>query len=50
MAEVLLEGRDLIKHYPVTKGLLKRTIGWVRAVDATVYEPQRGDNVSGADS
>lgn len=33
MAEVLLEARDIVKHYPVTRGLLQRTVGWVRAVD-----------------
>ena len=31
MAEVILEGQNLTKHYPVTKGLLQRTVGWVRA-------------------
>ncbi len=42
MAEVLLEGRNLTKHYPVTKGLLHRTIGWVRAIDDVSFTIERG--------
>jgi oligopeptide/dipeptide ABC transporter ATP-binding protein len=42
MAEVLLEGRNLTKHYPVTKGLLQRTIGWVRAIDGVSFTIERG--------
>jgi oligopeptide/dipeptide ABC transporter ATP-binding protein len=46
MAEVLLEGRNLIKHYPVTKGLLQRTIGWVRAVDDVSFTLETGKTLS----
>ena len=46
MAEVLLEGRNLTKHYPVTKGPLKRTIGWVRAVDGVTFQIERGKTLS----
>ncbi len=46
MADILLEGRDLIKHYPVTKGLLQRTIGWVRAVDGISFTVERGRTLS----
>ena len=46
MAEVLLEGRNLTKHYPVTKGLLKRTIGWVRAVDGVSFTIEKGRTLS----
>ena len=42
MSDVLLEGRDLTKHYPVTKGLLQRTIGWVRAVDGISFTIEQG--------
>jgi oligopeptide/dipeptide ABC transporter ATP-binding protein len=42
MADVLLEGRDLKKHYPVTKGLLQRTVGWVRAVDGISFTIEQG--------
>jgi oligopeptide transport system ATP-binding protein len=46
MADILLEGRDLVKHYPVTKGLLQRTIGWVRAVDGISFTVERGKTLS----
>ncbi|GAI24364.1 unnamed protein product, partial [marine sediment metagenome] len=46
MADVLLEGRDLKKYYPVTKGLLQRTIGWVRAVDGISFTIERGKTLS----
>ena len=46
MADILLEGRDLTKHYPVTKGLLQRTVGWVRAVDGVSFTVERGRTLS----
>jgi oligopeptide/dipeptide ABC transporter ATP-binding protein len=46
MTDVLLEGRDLTKHYPVTKGILQRTIGWVRAVDGISFTIERGKTLS----
>jgi ABC-type uncharacterized transport system, duplicated ATPase component len=32
-AQPVLEVRDLAVHFPVRKGLLKRTVGHVKAVD-----------------
>ena len=46
MTDILLEGRDLKKYYPVTKGLLQRTIGWVRAVDGVSFTIERGKTLS----
>ncbi len=46
MADVLLEGRDLTKYYPVTKGLLQRTIGYVRAIDGVSFTVGRGQTLS----
>lgn len=46
MAEVLIEGRGLTKHYPVTKGLLRRTVGWVRAVDGVSFAVEQGRTLS----
>jgi oligopeptide/dipeptide ABC transporter ATP-binding protein len=45
-AKVLIEGRDLKKYYPVTRGLLQRTIGWVRAVDGVSFTIERGKTLS----
>ncbi len=46
MADVLLEGRDLTKRYPITKGLLQRTIGYVRAIDGVSFTVERGKTLS----
>jgi oligopeptide/dipeptide ABC transporter ATP-binding protein len=46
MSDVLLEGRDITKHYPVTRGLLQRTVGWVRAVDGVSFTVERGKTLS----
>jgi oligopeptide/dipeptide ABC transporter ATP-binding protein len=46
MADIILEVRDLTKHYPVTKGLLQRVIGWVRAVDGISFTIERGKTLS----
>ncbi len=32
--------RDLKMHFPVTKGLLKRQVGAVKAVDGVTFNPQ----------
>jgi peptide/nickel transport system ATP-binding protein len=39
----MLEVRNLVKHFPVKRGLLKRTVGQVKAVDDVSYEVQRGE-------
>ena len=46
MADVLLEGRDLKKYYPVRRGLLQRTVGWVRAIDGISFTVERGKTLS----
>ena len=46
MSEVILEGRDLIKHYPVTRGLLQKTVGWVRAIDGVSFQIEQGKTLS----
>jgi len=36
-SDVLLEVRDLVTHFPVRRGLLRRTVGYVRAVDGVSF-------------
>ena len=46
MADILMEGRNLTKHYPVTRGLLQHVVGWVRAVDGISFTIERGKTLS----
>lgn len=41
----LLKVRDLKKHYPITKGVLKTEIGRVRAVDGVSFDVNRGETL-----
>jgi peptide/nickel transport system ATP-binding protein len=41
-AEALLDARDLAIHFPIHKGLFKRTVGYVRAVDGVELSIPRG--------
>ncbi len=43
--EVLLEVRDLEKHYPVRKGAFSKAAGLVKAVDGISFDIQRGETV-----
>ena len=45
-SNVLFEAKDIVKHYPVTRGLLQRTIGWVRAVDGVSFTVDHGKTLS----
>ncbi|MEU4388174.1 oligopeptide/dipeptide ABC transporter ATP-binding protein [Promicromonospora sp. NPDC023805] len=42
MSEPVLEVRDLVKHYPVRNGLLRRSTGAVKAVDGVSLTLERG--------
>lgn len=46
MADILLETRDMKKYYPVTKGLLQKTIGYVRAIDGVSFQVEHGKTLS----
>jgi oligopeptide/dipeptide ABC transporter ATP-binding protein len=46
MPDILIEGRDMVKHYPVTRGLLQRTVGWVRAVDGVSFKLEHSKTLS----
>lgn len=41
--EPLLEVRELVKHYPITEGFLRRDVGSVRAVDGISFDIHRGE-------
>ena len=41
--DVLLDVKGLKKYYPVKKGILKRTIGYVKAVDGVDFTINRGE-------
>ena len=40
--ETLLEARDVAVHFPITRGVFKRTVGHVRAVDGISLDVKRG--------
>jgi oligopeptide transport system ATP-binding protein len=45
-AEVLVEVRDLVKHFPITRGIVfQRRIGAVKAVDGVSLEIRRGETL-----
>lgn len=41
-AAPLLKVRGLVRHFPITKGLLKRQVGAVQAVDGIDFEVRPG--------
>ncbi|MGQ0845921.1 MAG: ABC transporter ATP-binding protein [Sporichthyaceae bacterium] len=44
--EVVLEVRDLVKHFPMTQGIvIKRQVGAVRAVDGVTFDLHRGETL-----
>ena len=46
MSDVVLETRDLVKHFPLTKGILfKRQVGAVQAVDGITMQLHRGETL-----
>jgi peptide/nickel transport system ATP-binding protein len=42
-APVLIKVEDLKVHFPITKGLLRRTVGQVKAVDGVSFEVRQGE-------
>lgn len=41
----VLEVRGLKKYFPIKRGLLKRTVGWIRAVDDVSFNVRRGETL-----
>ena len=45
MSEAVLEIKNLTKHFPVKKGLFRRTVGYVKAVDGVTYTINKGETL-----
>ncbi|MEV4812681.1 ABC transporter ATP-binding protein [Micromonospora avicenniae] len=46
MTENILEVRDLVKHYPVTRGVVfRKTVGHVKAVDGVSFDLLQGETL-----
>ncbi|WP_425309924.1 dipeptide ABC transporter ATP-binding protein [Ammonicoccus fulvus] len=43
--EVVLTAENLVKHYPIKKGVLRRTVGHVKAVDGVSFELFKGETL-----
>jgi peptide/nickel transport system ATP-binding protein len=44
-SRLLLDVRDVKKHFPIQRGLLRRTIGYVKAVDGVSFQIQEGETL-----
>ncbi len=44
-SKVLLEVKDLKKHFPIRKGVLKKVVGHVKAVDGVSFSLNRGETL-----
>jgi len=45
VTEALLEVRDLVKHFPIRGGFIRRNVNVVRAVDGVSFDIQRGQTL-----
>ena len=45
MSDVVLKAEGLKKHYPIRRGVLRRTVGHVKAVDGVSFELHRGETL-----
>lgn len=45
MANPLLKVNNLVKYFPIRKGVFRRIVGWVRAVDDVSFEVYEGETL-----
>jgi oligopeptide transport system ATP-binding protein len=43
--EVMLKAENLVKHYPIKAGVLRRTVGHVKALDGVSFELYKGETL-----
>ena len=43
--DVILEVKDLKMHFPVLGGIMRKTVGWVKAVDGVSFKLKRGETL-----
>ena len=43
--EVILTAENLIKYYPIKAGVLRRTVGYVKALDGVSFELYKGETL-----
>jgi peptide/nickel transport system ATP-binding protein len=44
--DLLIEVRNLRKHFPITRGFIRRTVGYVKAVDDISFSVRRGETLA----
>lgn len=45
MANLLLQVKNLVKFFPIKKGVFRKTVGWIKAVDDISFEVYEGETL-----